>query len=905
MTEELGFIDIVKIALNDLVVPTERPWDKALVTNRFKNPQNETKFLSHHYSPHLESLTGTVGIGLVLVLLSIMLNEINTNDTVLLIGMMGMIFASVLMLVVDVVVTMLLCPTCCGKRRGPCLSWSICLGNFIDIAHTILCISVLVSMYLFETGSSFARSETSLPIGCFGIIMCYRLRVVPCLIFLALVSINANLVLVLYSLGINGWSMTALETELQIGVADVLVYSIPSTARIVFSLFIAWAVEATSRTLLVSTQALKTRTQSLKNTYRCQRALIDNVCLLELTENSVPKGVFNKTYDKSAVLVNDIEGFTNYSQNLTANAVIVFLNKLYSAFDRCAASRGLLKVKTSGDSWVGVVCTQEAAYTCVVAACEMLSQFNGICDGLEIKLRTGVAVDKVRVISFWTDQGLVPPDIIGEAAEEAARLERLAQPGQVLCCQRAHDDLVNTTEFNFSLVDNGMWSVRIVIEEDGFREPMLSTEHDDDSQQSDERCAKCRSTTCALLSFLFCCYRTTVTADRLYALRLPMLRICFAAAIGFPIVCLVTLLSSGETDALFCVLASLACATVSVVASVGLVLSSVSCCKCSIPRLIVLTFEFVTFGLLHLVGLLLLFREANVIPLTVSAFSVLHCIVDVQITATMYFPSVPVPVKALAPAFMLVPAMLGGIPYGRLPFHAFDATMIWVVEMIGVLLYSGYVHFATKSNQRAEELLVHVNQSNKKNSEILTSVIPKEVALELTTNPEVGTGCSYTGAIMYVMLNHSRPDSIVRDIKKLDNIIRSYPEVTPIKTKVKYCISVTGIKSENSNALTNITLAASQCARDIPHLRVGVHYGEFTGGILGLKTRRFDVIGDAVNVAARLAQRKDMEDDRVLFSGAFVSALVASADIFEVVERQVALYGRDEKVDVYRMMNEQ
>jgi len=915
---DISFLESVRITFGEEArqnsAAVGKPWRVVPCLGRFRNCRDdETAFLSHHYGPHIESLTGVVGVGLLLVVFSVLFGVAggtNMNDPVVIAGMFGMCLGNGLMFLVDLVLSVLMCIQC-GKsnERRPCLVWTATLGEIVDVYHTVLSIVVLVCMFLFEAGGSFSRSETSFHLGCFGIVVCYRIRVFPYAALLVLVSTLANTTLVLYSLAVNGWALTALETDLQVGVGEVLAYSGTSMASLVFCLFVAWIVENTERALLVSTERLKSTAARIHRVEVCQRMFVDNMCLRTVTKGIVPEDGFHKTWEMAGALVNDVEGFTKFSESLRPTQIISLLTELDTMFCTCARGKGLVKVKTSGDSWV-FVCVglhQNLGLSCVRSGWAMRERFEE--KRQDIKLRVGVAVGPLQMISFWTQSGLFSPDVLGDASWEASRLEACAQGGLLLCNDQAASDCER--KFQLSKVEEAnAWLVESKYDQES--ESVTVSSRVSDSCQSFEssdesgsgellgppianvggKCATCKRKTASILGFL-CCFVGNVDHERLYKERLPMLRMCFISVVSFSLIFVLTLLTSGEADPFFCAVATIAYVGISAVSSGGLLLTLLpSCTSLKIPFRVVERVEAVTFLLMHVVGSVLFYREALVIPIDSSAFNVLHCLLHMQTTVAMFFPSVSIPTRVLCPALLLIPATLTGASYPRFPLHTFDVAMITTVCLIANVLYNVYMFSSVQKNETLKELIVRVSDANRRNTALLENAIPKDIQ-RVIVEGENPTSV-YNGGILFAVLNKDLDaSSFEKTVRVLDRCVSAAGDgVTRVKGSATEYIAVTGIgPTPCATTMQDLALAASEASVHLSSVVIGLHYGRFVGGILGGNERRFDIFGDAVNVAAHIAKLRDMEDVSVRYSREFVNRLSCKRE-YRTVRDSVCIGGR-------------
>ncbi len=140
-------------------------------------------------------------------------------------------------------------------------------------------------------------------------------------------------------------------------------------------------------------------------------------------------------FDDISVLFADIVGFTQWSEPLTPDATIDYLNDVFSRFDRLVESHGLEKIKTIGDGYMVVAGAPNAvadhAHVLLEFARAMLAEMNqfnadrGLSLSLRIGLNTGSAVaavigEKKFVYDLW-----------GDTINTASRMESHGLPGRI------------------------------------------------------------------------------------------------------------------------------------------------------------------------------------------------------------------------------------------------------------------------------------------------------------------------------------------------------------------------------------------------------------------------------------------------------------------------------------------
>ena len=178
----------------------------------------------------------------------------------------------------------------------------------------------------------------------------------------------------------------------------------------------------------------------------------------ELLTNAIPVSIAARlkhgdtriadTYPETTVLFADLVGFTPFAQRTDPSVVVSFLDDLFSQFDALAASFGVEKIKTIGDSYMAVAGAPVARTDHAIAAAELATgMLDVLADakarlGLSLELRIGLASGPV--VGGVIGQKRILFDLWGDTVNTASRMESAGVPGriQVLspprCCCAIH-----------------------------------------------------------------------------------------------------------------------------------------------------------------------------------------------------------------------------------------------------------------------------------------------------------------------------------------------------------------------------------------------------------------------------------------------------------------------------------
>lgn len=178
--------------------------------------------------------------------------------------------------------------------------------------------------------------------------------------------------------------------------------------------------------------------------------------------------------------------------------------------------------------------------------------------------------------------------------------------------------------------------------------------------------------------------------------------------------------------------------------------------------------------------------------------------------------------------------------------------------------------------------LEQLQQEKARVNELLHSILPKAVVSELKSDgrPQARRHdsvavlfCDVVGFTEYC--DRNAPERVVHELETLVAVFEAVVEthgLEKIKTIGDAFMATAGLL----HYIENPALNAAECGLAMVnaainhsagwHVRVGVHLGPVVAGVMGKRNFVFDVWGDTVNVAARVAA--EAEPDTVLVTGA-------------------------------------
>jgi adenylate cyclase len=146
-------------------------------------------------------------------------------------------------------------------------------------------------------------------------------------------------------------------------------------------------------------------------------------------------GVIADRYDSASILFMDMAGFTARAADTEPDALVAFLDGVFTDLDALVERHGLEKIKTTGDAYMVVsgvpALRPDHAEALAALALEMRAALAGLADpkGRPVPVRIGIASGPV--VAGVVGRKKFFYDVWGDAVNTAARMEQTAESGTI------------------------------------------------------------------------------------------------------------------------------------------------------------------------------------------------------------------------------------------------------------------------------------------------------------------------------------------------------------------------------------------------------------------------------------------------------------------------------------------
>lgn len=194
-------------------------------------------------------------------------------------------------------------------------------------------------------------------------------------------------------------------------------------------------------------QSREDRLRSVFSRYLCPKVVGDILASPEMRARALLDEIQRS---EALVLFTDLRGFTSMSEHIPADDVVSVLNEYFSAMTRAAHAHEGTIFNMSGDSLLvafGVPFAQaDAADRAMDAALDMQREFRRVSAELELRyglaLGLGIGINRGEVVlGHVGSESYMNYTVIGDAVNIAARLQGLADAGEILITESAVENL--------------------------------------------------------------------------------------------------------------------------------------------------------------------------------------------------------------------------------------------------------------------------------------------------------------------------------------------------------------------------------------------------------------------------------------------------------------------------------
>ncbi|WP_128414298.1 adenylate/guanylate cyclase domain-containing protein [Chryseobacterium sp. Leaf394] len=178
------------------------------------------------------------------------------------------------------------------------------------------------------------------------------------------------------------------------------------------------------------------RTFELQNEKQKTENLLLNILPHEVAEELKENGSSEaKYYDEVTVLFTDFVNFTQSSERMGAEKMLVELNECFTAFDMIMEKHGLEKIKTIGDAYLAVcglpIKNENHAYQTVLVALDIIEFIEERKKTHPEALDIRVGINSGSLIAGIVGVKKFAYDIWGDTVNTAARMEQNSEKGKI------------------------------------------------------------------------------------------------------------------------------------------------------------------------------------------------------------------------------------------------------------------------------------------------------------------------------------------------------------------------------------------------------------------------------------------------------------------------------------------
>lgn len=150
-------------------------------------------------------------------------------------------------------------------------------------------------------------------------------------------------------------------------------------------------------------------------------------------------------FSNAGILFADIVEFTTISEKVEPDALVEFLDDLFTRFDALVERRGLEKIKTVGDAYIAVGGVPELGTADIEALAEAALEMRELVKDLRFPngqaLQVRIGLDVGPVVAGVIGTRKFAYDLWGDSVNTASRMESSGVPGEIQVTERAYQAL--------------------------------------------------------------------------------------------------------------------------------------------------------------------------------------------------------------------------------------------------------------------------------------------------------------------------------------------------------------------------------------------------------------------------------------------------------------------------------